>query len=209
MSLMGTGSGLTNSKLRLANAQPDYVSSGKTFYAGDKTLKTGTLVERGQYQNAGGIGAGGSSTYFSFKSIPEGIYRKNGSSLAPEIRLDKKTVLDYVLKSTTINANWKVLQQQSNHRYKVDFSVAAKKVYLVVLQCSDMDGVHAYTELSIPVNHHKYISYEADYTQDTNYLNASTKVCLFQADASGTCSAAVVSNGIRAVGFVGVWRVVQ
>lgn len=35
--------GLTNSKLELANATAAQVMSGKTFYAGNKELKTGTL----------------------------------------------------------------------------------------------------------------------------------------------------------------------
>ena len=38
------GGGLSNSKLALANATAADVAEGKTFYAGNKTLKTGTLV---------------------------------------------------------------------------------------------------------------------------------------------------------------------
>lgn len=36
--------GLSNSKLELANATIEDVMSGKTFYAGDKTLKTGSFL---------------------------------------------------------------------------------------------------------------------------------------------------------------------
>ena len=39
-----SGGGLSNSKLALANATAADVAEGKTFYAGNKTLKTGTLV---------------------------------------------------------------------------------------------------------------------------------------------------------------------
>ena len=39
-----SGGGLSNSRLALANATAADVAEGKTFYAGDKTLKTGTLV---------------------------------------------------------------------------------------------------------------------------------------------------------------------
>lgn len=35
--------GLSDDKLEEATATPESVSSGKTFYAGDKTLKTGTM----------------------------------------------------------------------------------------------------------------------------------------------------------------------
>lgn len=38
------GGALGNSKLKLADAVADNVKSGKKFYAGDKTLKTGTWV---------------------------------------------------------------------------------------------------------------------------------------------------------------------
>ena len=46
-SLMGPATGLTNSKLALADAAESQVLSGKKFYAGDKTLKTGTMTNRG------------------------------------------------------------------------------------------------------------------------------------------------------------------
>ena len=207
MSLMGTGSGLTNSKLRLANAQPDYVSSGKTFYAEDKTLKTGTLVERGQYQNAGGIGGGSDNTYFSFKSIPEGIYRKSSAGVAPEIRYNKGSTLDYILKATAVSVQWKALAYNSG-RLQTNFSVKANKVYLVVAQSSAMDGNKAYTELVINPSHKKLVFYEKDYSQDPVYMNTSIKVCVFKPTAAGSCYAAGTGNGDRAVAFVGIWQLV-
>lgn len=100
--LMNPGGGLTKSKLLLANANPSDVSKGKSFYSnGNKELQTGTLVERGTYQNAGGIGSGGSgsSAYIAFNKIPEGIYRSNGESWAPEIRVNKAELSLYILNS--------------------------------------------------------------------------------------------------------------
>ena len=41
--MINAGGGLSNSKLKLATAAESDVVSGKTFYAGDKTLKTGEL----------------------------------------------------------------------------------------------------------------------------------------------------------------------
>ena len=38
------GGALGNGKLKLATATENDVASGKTFYAGDKTIKTGTLL---------------------------------------------------------------------------------------------------------------------------------------------------------------------
>lgn len=40
-----TPGGLSNSKLKLATATAADVASGKTFYAGDKTIKTGTFIQ--------------------------------------------------------------------------------------------------------------------------------------------------------------------
>lgn len=97
--LMIPGGGLTKNKLLLANANPSDVSSGKGFYSnGSKELQTGTLVERGTSQYAGGIGSGGSgsSAYIALNKIPEGIYRSNGESWAPEIRIDRLELVSYL-----------------------------------------------------------------------------------------------------------------
>ena len=100
--LMNPGGGLTKSKLFLANANPSDVSQGKGFYSnGNKELQTGTLVERGASQNAGGIGSGGSgsSAYIALNRIPEGIYRSSGEDWAPEIRVNKAELSLYILNS--------------------------------------------------------------------------------------------------------------
>lgn len=98
MGLQSASGGLTKSKLELATAVESEVSQGKTFYARDKTLKTGTLVERGTAQNAGGIGSGGSgsSAYIAFNRIPEGIYRANGTDWGPEIRALRTDVVPQI-----------------------------------------------------------------------------------------------------------------
>ena len=97
--LMNPGGRLTKAKLPLANANPSDVSSGKSFYSnGNKELQTGALVERGTSQYAGGIGSGGSgsSAYIALNKIPEGIYRSNGESWAPEIRIDRLELVSYL-----------------------------------------------------------------------------------------------------------------
>lgn len=99
MGLQSASGGLTKSKLELATAVESEVSQGKTFYAGgSKDLKTGTLVERGTAQNAGGIGSGGSgsSAYIAFNRIPEGIYRANGTDWGPEIRALRTDVVPQI-----------------------------------------------------------------------------------------------------------------
>lgn len=65
-----------------ATAAANQISSGKTAWVNGQKV-TGTLTERGQYQSGGAAFTG---SYFAVKSLPEGIYRKNGASWAPEAR---------------------------------------------------------------------------------------------------------------------------
>lgn len=65
-----------------ATAAANQISSGKTAWVNGKKV-IGTLTERGQYQNGGAAFTG---SYFAINSMPEGIYRKNGASWAPEAR---------------------------------------------------------------------------------------------------------------------------
>ena len=53
-SLMGPATGLTNSKLAMADATAERVVKGDTFYAGDKNIKTGTMPNRALSPQAGG-----------------------------------------------------------------------------------------------------------------------------------------------------------
>lgn len=63
-------------------AVANQISSGKTAWVNGAKV-TGTLTERGQYQNGGAAFTG---SYFAINSLPEGIYRSNGASWAPEAR---------------------------------------------------------------------------------------------------------------------------
>lgn len=65
-----------------ATAAANQISSGKTAWVNGKKV-IGTLTERGQYQNGGAAFTG---SYFAINSMPEGIYRANGASWAPEAR---------------------------------------------------------------------------------------------------------------------------
>lgn len=77
MGLMDAGGGLTTSKLTLANAAEGEVLSGKTFYAEEKELRTGTMPNNGAWGTT--INAGGSVT------IPEGYHNGLGSVRANNI----------------------------------------------------------------------------------------------------------------------------
>ena len=77
------GGGLTSNKLAQATATEADVLANKKFFAKNKTLRTGRIVDRGQYQY-GSVGAG--SDYVAINSLPEGWYHSGGASWAPEAR---------------------------------------------------------------------------------------------------------------------------
>lgn len=81
------------------NASEGYVVSGRTFYSTNfKNKLTGTMIDRGQAQYAGGFGSSGD--YVAFNKIPQGWYHQNGGDdWAPEIRMSrsdfKTNVINY------------------------------------------------------------------------------------------------------------------
>lgn len=79
--LLQPGGGLTKSKLALANATAGDVLSGKKFYAGDKTLKEGTMPNRGAVDTT--INPGDSYT------VPEGYHNGGGHVKAATWTKDK------------------------------------------------------------------------------------------------------------------------
>ncbi len=62
-----TPGGLSNSKLKLADAETGNVLKGKKFYSGDKTLKTGTGVLTPNTSSTYTSGAGAYSTTCTLK----------------------------------------------------------------------------------------------------------------------------------------------
>lgn len=82
-----SGGGLSNSRLALANATAADVAEGKTFYAGNKTLKTGTLVPYKYARGSATWGSqGGNSTvtvHLGFRPVMVAFYsRKNDDGVA-------------------------------------------------------------------------------------------------------------------------------
>lgn len=70
MALMTASGGLSNGKLALANAEVGDVLSGKTFYAGDKLVKAGTMPNNGAWSYT--IDLAGSIV------IPQGYHNGSG-----------------------------------------------------------------------------------------------------------------------------------
>ena len=84
------GGGLSSSKLAAANAEPGDVRTGKKFYAGDKTIKTGTLpvLRTGEsHQINRWQDPMTKEVFIQANTIPEGIYESNGSTLSPQINI--------------------------------------------------------------------------------------------------------------------------
>ena len=88
----GVNVGRVDGKASDANAGAGQILSGYSAYVkGNKV--NGTLVNRGQAQY-GNMGEG--SDYYAINSLPEGAYFSNGASWAPEARIKKTTLLNYL-----------------------------------------------------------------------------------------------------------------
>lgn len=165
------------------------------------------LAERGQYQTAGGIGGGGSSSYYTFNNIPEGIYRKNGASWAPEIRLSKSTVLNYIMDSSSMGQYKQALAYNGGSLSKT-FSMTAGRIILFVLHGACTDGNRPSVSLSTP-GCTNLVNYDSgEYTQDAAYMVNHVLIRVVKVNSTGTATAKVTGNGDRAVAFIGAWTLV-
>lgn len=96
----GYSSGTNDTKKGTAVAAN--VLAGKTFTSSSGVNITGTLANCGQYQYAGGVGNGFSvpedaeSEYIALNKIPEGAYFANGADWAPEVRIRRQVLEDYM-----------------------------------------------------------------------------------------------------------------
>ena len=105
------GGGLSDAKLAAANAEPGDVRTGKKFYAGDKTIKTGTLpvhnVSIGSYIDFWTNSPDGQK-YIDINKISEGIYESTGAEYSPQVRapaeLFGNATADRVMKNTTFTS---------------------------------------------------------------------------------------------------------
>nr|DAE23923.1 MAG TPA: hypothetical protein [Myoviridae sp. ctool15] len=203
MGLMTASSGLTKRKLALATATPDKVSADATYYAGDKTLKTGTLVERGTNQNAGDIGAGGSgsSAYIAFNKIPEGIYRANGAEWGPEIRASSVDVMNQALKPTSAGNYRDDGNTNSSTSLSHSFSLTAGCFYLFVLDVGTRDGSSINASLSTP-NCTNLLNLSYSDTQDKAYYDSRLIVRIVRCNSNTTATASVNANNIRSAGRI-------
>lgn len=202
--LMNPGGGLTKSKLLLANANPSDVSKGKSFYSnGNKELQTGTLVERGTNQNAGGIrsGGSGSSAYIAFYKIPEGIYRANDTRWGPEIRASSVDVMNQALKLTSMGNYSDNGNTGGTTSLSRSFSLTAGRFYLFVLDVGTRDGASISASLSTP-NCTNLLSLSYSDTQDKAYYDSRLIVRIVRCNSNTTATASVSANYGRSAGRI-------
>ena len=102
---ISSGGGGTD--LDVVTAAAGDILAGKVIVGPDGEPLTGTLPNRGQAQNAGGWGTGGSGSdaYFAMNKIPEGAYFSNGADWAPEVRMKQSDVRSVI--GATNAANWR------------------------------------------------------------------------------------------------------
>lgn len=203
MGLMTASGGLTKRKLALATATPDKVSADVTYYAGDKMMKTGTLVERGTNQNAGGIGSGGngSSAYIAFNRIPEGIYRANGTNWGPEIRASSVDVMNQALVPTSAGNYSDNGNTNSGTSLSHNFSLTAGRFYLFVLDVGTRDGSSINASLSTP-NCTNLLNLSYSDTQDKAYYDSRLIVRIVRCNSNTTATASVNANNVRSAGRI-------
>ena len=206
--LMAPGGGLTKSKLALANLKPEEASEGKTFYAEDKTLKTGTLIERGNYQYASNIRAGADerSNFISLYGIPEGIYRKTQEDWAPEIRFPKINTINFLFNPIILYNSWiKINEQTTDHRYNGTFGMEKDNILMFVILGGDRDGNRADLGISTP-GCTTLMEIGQNISQDTALMHIGLLIRIVRVDSPGTATTSVYAPGVRGVGYFGVFR---
>lgn len=202
MGLMTASSGLTKRKLALATATPDKVSADATYYAGDKDLKNGTLVERGTNQNAGGVALViASPPYVAFNLIPEGIYRANGTDWGPEIRADAPYVMDNILGMTSLGNYSDNGNTDASTSLTRSFSLTANNFYLIVCDVGGNPGTDLSASLNTP-NCTNLLNLSYSDTQDGAYYGSRLIVRIVRCNANATATASVRANTVRSAGRI-------
>lgn len=81
--------GLTNSDLENATASASDVLRGKTFYAGNSTIKTGTIpvMTHGEAKSISLWTNGSGAKFIQGNTIPVGYYKSNGEDYSPQINI--------------------------------------------------------------------------------------------------------------------------
>lgn len=95
MALMTASGGLSNGKLALATAGTGDVLAGKTYYAGDKEIKTGSMVNNGAWDVT--------VEPYASVTIPRGYHNGSGSISGGTSRIRQRPVAVTVGGTSTIS----------------------------------------------------------------------------------------------------------
>ena len=207
MSLMGTGSGLTNSKLRLANAQPRDVISGKKFYSGSKEVQTGTMQDMPKFpETIKGVSRNDNNNKVGVQVTP-GAYRATDSSGYVSIT-GMSTLFSDVVHVEKINV-WKEALAYIGGKLSHTFVLSKGEVAVFVVHAACMDNNTPSVSISTP-NCTTLMDYNTGiYTQDPVYMQNTLLVRVVWATKNTTISATAAGAGDRAVGFMAGWRLIH
>lgn len=207
MGLQSASGGLTTSKLRLATASASDVVSPKTFYSGDKTLKTGAMTDFPQFSDSVvSVDRNDENAKIDVRIRP-GAYRNTDSSGYSTVR-GMSTLFNAVVSPESIS-QWSAVLSTSGGKLSHTFPLYKGEVIMFVLHGACTDRNAPSLSLTTP-NCTTLMNYDSGvYTQDMNYMQNQVLIRVVLVNSNGTASATVTGAGTRAVGFMGAWRLVH
>ena len=143
------GGGVGVSKLAATTAVPADVVQGKTFYSKDKTLKTGTIVDRPALNDAVSVGNDGSYIYYR---INQGAYRTNQASGYPEIRASNNSVISNIPGGN--NGAWSGTYSGSNVTIPKGYHNGSGSVGVAGGNRGAWSGTYSGSNVTIPQGYH-------------------------------------------------------
>lgn len=143
------GGGVGVSKLAATTAVPADVVQGKTFYSKDKTLKTGTIVDRPALNDAVSVGNDGSYIYYR---INQGAYRTNQASGYPEIRASNNSVISNIPGGN--NGAWSGTYSGSNVTIPKGYHNGSGSVGVAGGNRGNWNGTYSGSNVTIPQGYH-------------------------------------------------------
>ena len=143
------GGGVGVSKLAATTAVPADVVQGKTFYSKDKTLKTGTIVDRPALNDAVSVGNDGSYIYYR---INQGAYRTNQPTGYPEIRASNDSVISNVPGGN--NGAWSGTYSGSNVTIPKGYHNGSGSVGVAGGNRGAWSGTYSGSNVTIPQGYH-------------------------------------------------------
>lgn len=201
------GGGLSNTKLEKATAGSADVVAGKTFFAGSKTAKTGTMQDMPKFpETIKNVVRNDNNNKVGVWVTP-GAYRATDSSGYVTIT-GVSTLFSDVVHVEKINI-WKEALVSIGGRLSHTFVLSKGEVAVFVVHAACMDNNTPSVSISTP-NCTTLMDYNTGiYTQDPVYMQNTLLVRVVWATKNTTISATAAGAGDRAVGFMAGWRLIH